>query len=110
VNERLKSTSRQLCQIESKVKSSLFRYLIIGCVLLGLLSGCATTYNERVSPRRHPNLAAAQTFIEKAMNRITAAQEANEFDMNGHAAKAKSLLDEAYSEIKLAALAANANR
>lgn len=78
--------------------------------MLGLLSGCATTYNERVSPRRHPNLAAAQTFIERAVDRISAAQTANEFDMNGHAARAKSLLDEAYTEIKLAALAANANR
>ena len=35
---------------------------------------------------------------------------ANEFDMNGHAAKAKALLDEAYSEIKLAAEAANRNK
>jgi hypothetical protein len=30
--------------------------------------------------------------------------------MNGHAAKAKSLLDEAYTEVKLAAEAANVNR
>jgi hypothetical protein len=30
--------------------------------------------------------------------------------MNGHAARAKELLDEAYGEIKLAALAANENR
>ena len=59
---------------------------------------------------RHPNLAEAQTFIEKAMNKITAAQEANDFDMDGHAAKAKALLDQAYTEFKLAALAANANR
>jgi len=32
---------------------------------------------------------------------------ANEFDMGGHAARAKDLLDQAYREIKLAAEAAN---
>jgi hypothetical protein len=39
-----------------------------------------------------------------------AAQEANEFDMQGHAQKAKNLLDEANKELKLAAEAANRNR
>ena len=93
------------------MKSSILKYFIIGCVVVGFFSGCASVpANRRVSPMRHPNLAEAQTFIEKAMNKITAAQEANDFDMDGHAAKAKALLDQAYTEIKLAALAANANR
>jgi len=56
-----------------------------------------------VSPRRHPNLAAAQRFCDQAFQKITAAQEANEFDMNGHAAKAKELPDQAGRELKLAA-------
>jgi hypothetical protein len=62
---------------------------------------------ENVSPKRHPNIAAAQRFVEQAFNKITAAQQANEFDMGGHAAKAKQLLDEASAELKLAAEAAN---
>jgi hypothetical protein len=62
-----------------------------------------------VSPRRHPNLAAAQRFCDQAFQKVTAAQEANEFDMNGHAAKAKELLDQASRELKLAAEAANKN-
>jgi hypothetical protein len=37
-----------------------------------------------------------------------AAQTANEFDMAGHAAKAKELLDQANNELKQAAEAANA--
>ncbi len=37
----------------------------------------------------------------------TAAQQANEFDMGGHAARAKDLLRQASEEMKLAALAAN---
>ncbi len=73
---------------------------------------CATTLTaqrppENVSPKRHPNIAAAQRFVEQAFNRITAAQEANEFDLGGHAAKAKELLDQVNKELKLAAEAAN---
>jgi len=37
-----------------------------------------------------------------------AAQGANEFDMQGHAAKAKDLLNQANTELKAAAQAANA--
>jgi hypothetical protein len=64
---------------------------------------------RNVSFRKHPNIAAAQVFVEKAFNRITAAQKANEFDMEGHAAKAKELLGQATVELKLAAEAANRN-
>jgi hypothetical protein len=59
---------------------------------------------------RHPNLNAAQHLIEQAIGRLSNAQTANEFDMNGHAAKAKALLDQADAEIKLAAEAANHNK
>ena len=62
---------------------------------------------ENVNARRHPNLAAAQRFVEQAFGKISAAQDANEFDMDGHAAKAKQLLDEANVELKRAAEAAN---
>src|SRR5215467_12604310 len=64
---------------------------------------------ENVSGRRHPNLAAAQRLVDQAFNKITAAQEANEFDLDGHAKKAKELLDEANRELKQAAEASNAN-
>jgi hypothetical protein len=92
------------------MKSSLVRVLIIGCVLVGLLFITIAVDARDVSRSRHPNLAAAQTLIEKAINKVSAAQMANEYDMDGHAAKAKTLLDQAYAEIKLAAQAANANK
>lgn len=63
-----------------------------------------------VSKRLHPNLNAAQRLIEQAIVRVTDAQKANEDDMNGHAAHAKQLLDQADAEIKLAAEAANHNK
>jgi hypothetical protein len=80
--------------------------------VMGITLLCATTLiaqrpAENVSPKRHPNIAAAQRFVEQAFNRITAAQDANEFDLGGHAAKAKELLDQVNRELKLAAEAAN---
>jgi hypothetical protein len=64
---------------------------------------------DNVSHRHHPNLAAAQHLSTQAYEKIVAAQHANEFDMNGHAQKAKDLLDEVNRELKAAAEAANEN-
>lgn len=64
---------------------------------------------ENVSGQKHPNLAAAQRLSEQAYNKISTAQEANEWDMQGHAAKAKELLEQVNKELKLAAEAANKN-
>ncbi len=60
--------------------------------------------------RRHPNLAAAQRHCQRAFERVLAAQKANEWDMAGHAQKAKELLDQANAELKLAAETASARR
>jgi hypothetical protein len=80
---------------------------LIGSLLL--LGGIATAQRPKqdISGRRHPNLAAAQRLSEQAWQKVVAAQEANEFDMQGHAQKAKELLDQVNRELKLAAEAAN---
>lgn len=62
-----------------------------------------------VSAKRHPNLAAAQRLVDQAYKRIGDAQQANEFDLGGHAAKAKELLDQANAELKQAAEVSNEN-
>jgi hypothetical protein len=83
------------------------RNLVLGTVVsLGLFT-TGVVVGQNVNPNRHPNLFAAQSFIEQAISKVSAAQAANEFDMGGHAAKAKDHLDRAYEEIKLAARAAN---
>jgi hypothetical protein len=76
---------------------------VAGLTLLtsGFLAG------QDVNWRRHPNLADAQRLIDQAYAKISAAQGANEWDMDGHAARAKDLLDQANREIKQAARAAN---
>jgi len=58
----------------------------------------------------HPNLAAAQKYANQAADKLTAAQKANEYDLGGHAAKAKDLLDQAKTEIKAAVDAADENK
>jgi hypothetical protein len=65
---------------------------------------------ENVSAKKHPNLAAAQKMIGNAFEKIEAAQKANEFDLGGHAAKAKELLEKAADELKQAAETANENK
>lgn len=81
----------------------------LGCFLLA--GGIATAQKpvRNVSGARHPNLAAAQRFAQQAWNKVVAAQQANEWDMAGHAQKAKELLDQANNELKQAARAANKN-
>jgi len=84
-------------------------WFLTACTLMLLMTGWAAAQppRENVSPRRHPNIAAAQRLVQQAFNRITEAQRANEFDLAGHAEKAKRLLDEANAELKLAAETAN---
>lgn len=81
--------------------------LSTAALLLVTTAAFAAPPVEDISGRKHPNLAAAQDLSHRAWERITAAQKANEWDMDGHAAKAKELLDQVNNELKMAAEAAN---
>lgn len=86
--------------------------LALGAVLsLALVCGVAVAQmpKDNVNGHKHPNLAAAQRLSRDAWEKVSAAQQANEWDMEGHAAKAKELLDQVNNELKLAAEAANHN-
>jgi hypothetical protein len=89
------------------------RNMAVGSVLgLSLLVSGITLAQapaRNVNPGRHPNLAAAQRMTANAYEKVSAAQQANEFDMQGHAAHAKQLLDQANQELKAAAGSANRN-
>lgn len=80
--------------------------LIAGLAVAATAAFAAPPVHD-VSAHRHPNIAAAQRLTDQAFHRITDAQQANEWDMDGHAAKAKDLLDQANRELKMAAEAAN---
>lgn len=93
------------------MKRNLFVRLVLVFALL--VSGLAFAQKkpaQNVSAKRHPNLAAAQHLTAQAFQKVTAAQQANEWDMDGHAQKAKDLLDQANNELKQAAEAANKNK
>jgi hypothetical protein len=89
------------------------RYVVSSVLAAALAIGglaLAQAPKDNVSKALHPNLAAAQRLSTQAFEKITAAQEANEFDLAGHAAKAKALLDQVNSELKLAAQTSNKNK
>jgi hypothetical protein len=90
------------------IKTRVFAALA-GLLLLAGGAALAQRPRQNVSPGRHPNIAAAQQLSRQAFDRIVAAQQANEWDMDGHAQKAKNLLDDVNRELKLAAEAANRN-
>ena len=84
------------------------RNIVLSTTLALSAIGAAVGFAQ-VRPGRHPNLAAAQRLAAQASAKVSAAQQANEFDMGGHAAKAKQLLDQASEELNQAAGAANRN-
>jgi hypothetical protein len=89
------------------IKTRILYLLFALSVLAGVFAMAQPARN--VSGARHPNLNAAQRLTAQAYEKIIAAQKANEWDMQGHAQKAKDLLDQANNELKAAAEAANKN-
>jgi len=82
--------------------------LCIVSAFVGAMFAQAPVVN--IDRRRHGNLAAAQSYIVQAYQRLDRAQQANEDQLGGHAQRAKDLLTQADEEIRLAANVANENR
>lgn len=79
-------------------------------IVAGLTAALLVVGFAAYAKPKHPNLHAAHELVLKAMDRITDAQKANEYDMGGHAAKAKDLLAQAETELKAATEEANENK
>lgn len=62
---------------------------------------------QNINPNHHANLAAAQSSIVHAYQRIDMAQHSNRDRLGDHAQKAKDLLAQASRELKMAAEYAN---
>ena len=86
--------------------------LLFGSAALALAMSVALAGSpvDNISNQKHPNLAAAQRLSTQAYEKIAEAQQANEWDLGGHAAKAKELLDQVNRELKEAAETANHHR
>jgi len=93
----------------STIKTRVLAALAGLVLLIGGVALAQGPPRRNVSPGRHPNIAAAQQLSQRAWQRIVDAQRANEWDMEGHAQRAKNLLDDVNRELKLAAGAANRN-
>ena len=91
------------------IKNRVFAPVIASLLLIGGIA-IAEQPAQNVSKGKHPNLAAAQRLSNQAFEKISAAQQANEWDMQGHAKKAKDLLEQANNELKQAAQSANKNK
>jgi cell shape-determining protein MreC len=81
------------------MKTSLQIKLLVGLAVIAIVVGCVSV--------GHPNLVAARQYVRDAIAKVTAAQQANNYDMQGHAARAKRLMEQAIEEINLAEQAAN---
>ena len=60
--------------------------------------------------RGHANLEAARNDLNAAWEHIQRAQQANEYDLGGHAAHAKELIGQAKEEVRMAAETSNERR
>ena len=82
--------------------------LCLTSALVGVVLAQGPVVN--IDRNRHGNLAAAQSYIVQAYERLDRAQQANEDQLGGHAQRAKDLLTQADQEIRLAANVANEHR
>lgn len=89
-------------------KSLARTFVVLAAITVPLTVAFAREPTRNVG-RRHPNLDLAQKLVVKAYEKVEAAQRANEFDLGGHAKRAKEALVLANEEMKLAAQAANHN-
>lgn len=90
------------------MRRNLLLTIVVGVAMLfaGFVFGQKKP-SENISGKRHPHLAAAQRLSANAYEKIIEAQQANEWDLAGHAQRAKDLLDQANNELKKAAEVAN---
>lgn len=103
------STRMRLALILSSIMSPRRSKLFL-LSAVAITAACAATAQvpvQNIDPERHGNLAAAQRLVVQAFERLNDAQNANDYQLGGHAARAKELLRQANDEIKMAAEAAN---
>jgi hypothetical protein len=74
---------------------------------LGLFAGGVAVGQDPGMWGRHPNLRDAELDCHHASDHLAAAQQSNDWDMRGHASRARDLLAQADREIRAACFAAD---
>jgi hypothetical protein len=82
------------------------RVLVVLALVCTGVAYAAQAPTNTVDVKTHPNLYNTNVAIQNAFNILVIAQEHNEFDLGGHASKAKSLLVQASQEVNAAGRAA----
>jgi len=80
--------------------------LATASLVLALASGCAVAGTDYYLSS-HPNIAAADDFAARAIDRMHDAQDANDYHLGGHAGRAIHLLQQARYEMQASAEAAS---
>ena len=81
------------------------------CAVFGLSAVLFAQQAPRVTVgEKHGNMRAAQEYIQQAWRKVDEAQKDNNYNLGGHAGRAKELLAQASEEIKLSAETANSHR
>jgi hypothetical protein len=86
------------------------RIVMIGVALCAAFALGAVMFAQRPPVdvgERHGNMRAAQELIQQAWMKVDEAQQDNNYNLGGHAGRAKELLTQASNQIKMAAEAAN---
>jgi hypothetical protein len=94
------------------MKKKLINLIAISAVTFGVGNLAAYAYGQYYGPvvnigKRHGNMRRAQESLVEAYQAISAAQEANDGQLGGHAARAKDLITQADYEIRQAANVSN---
>jgi hypothetical protein len=79
----------------------------ITLLCLGVFAGGVAVGQDPGMWGRHPNLRDAEQECHHAQDHLHAAQQSNDFDMQGHASNALNLLAQADREIRAACFAAD---
>jgi hypothetical protein len=93
-------------------KSTMKRILLItlGLCVAFTLGAVVFAQQPRVDVgERHGNMRAAQELIQQAWQKVDEAQKDNNYNLGGHAGRAKELLSQASEQIKQSAEAANSH-
>jgi len=87
------------------------RIMLVAVLVCSAFILAAVVYAQQPPPvdigDRHGNMRAAQELIQQAWIKVDTAQKDNNYNLGGHAGRAKELLAQASSEIKQAAETAN---
>ena len=91
----------------------MIKKILLSTVALGAVFSLGAMVTPQNGPppvdvgERHGNMRAAQQLIQQAWIKVDSAQRDNNYNLGGHAGRAKELLAQASSEIKQSAEDAN---